>query len=442
MDQPNVVLFTCHDLGDEVSPYGVPVRTPSLERMAAEGVVMENHFSTGSVCSPARGSLMTGCYPHTHGLMGLTHRGWALDIDRCPPLPKLLADIGFETHLFGFQHEHPFPEHLGYDHLHACSGPCYSEQVAPVFTDWLRTRRAGSAPFLASIGVHEAHRMGLQPSHFRRDVYQPPDPSEVAVPPYLPDVPEVRADLAGFYGAVNWADRALGQVMDALDETGLSGDTLLVFTVDHGASFMHAKGTLYDGGVKVAMLMRMPGTVAAGRRAGALTSHVDVVPSIFDFMGLTLPFQVEGASFAPLTRGHACEERTLVFAEKNYTNYFDPARMVRSRRFKYIRKGLRTCLYDFVIPEIEQCPSGFRQNRAVFDFYSARRCTEELYDLSADPGELVNVVADAACREPLSELRAALDAHLIRTGDPFGQFRNDLLMPEHGYERVTGKRRD
>jgi N-sulfoglucosamine sulfohydrolase len=442
MDQPNVVLFTCHDLGDAISPYGVPVCTPNLERMAAEGIVMQNHFSTGSVCSPARGSLMTGCYAHTHGLMGLTHRGWALDVESCPPLPKLLADIGFETHLFGLQHEHPDPARLGYGEVHAPAGPCYAEKVVPLFADWLRRRRAGGKPFLAAIGVHEAHRMGLQPSHFRRDVYRPPDPAQVEVPPYLPDLPEVREDLAGFYGAANWADRAFGEVLDALDETGCAGDTLLIFTADHGASFMHAKGTLYDGGTKVALLLRMPGSIAAGRRTDALTSHVDVVPTIFDFMGLTLPFQVEGASFAPVARGAAAQGRLYVAAEKNYTNFYDPARMVRSRHFKYIRKGLRTCVFDFVIPEIEQCPCGFRQNRRIFDFYPARRCMEELYDLRRDPGEMENVLENPQHRETLSELRAALDKHLIRTGDPFGHLRNDLLMPEDGYERTRDRGRN
>ena len=438
MSQPNVIIFTCHDLGDEISPYGVPVRTPNLERMAAEGALMENHFSTASICSPARGSILSGCYPHTNGLMGPAHRGWELDVDLCPPLPKLLAEMGFETHLFGYQHEHFDAGRLGYEHVHAPASHCYAEQVVPRFTEWVRRRRAADAPFFAAIGVNEAHRMGLEPSHFRRDVYEPPAPADVAVPPYLPDIPEVREDLAGFYGAVNWADRALGLVLDSLDETGLSEETLLIFTTDHGASFMHGKGTLYDGGVKVALLIRMPGTIAEGHRSDAMTSHVDVVPTVFDFMGLTLPFQVEGVSFAPLARGGAGRSRPCVFAENNYTNYYDPGRMARTRQFKYIRKGLRTCIFDFIIPEIELCPSGFRQNRRVFEFYSARRCTEELYDVRTDPGEMENLVEDPGYRETLSEMRAALDKHLISTADPFGHLRNDLVMPEHGYERARG----
>jgi len=440
MNQPNVIIFTCHDLGDEISPYGVPVHTPNLERMAAEGVVMENHFSTGSVCSPSRGSIITGCYPHTNGLMGLTHRGWQLDVETCPPLPLLLGEMGFEAHLFGFQHEHGDPSRLGYQHVHKLPGPQHGERVVPLFTDWLRKRRPSDVPFLASIGIHEAHRAGLAPSHFRRDVYKAADPAEVEVPPYLPDIAEVREDLAQFYGAVSFADCMVGQVLDALDETGLSEETLLIFTSDHGASFMHAKGTLYDGGVKVALLMRMPGTIAEGHRSEAMTSHVDIVPTVFDFMGLTLPYQVEGSSFAPMAHGGAGRPRLYAFAEKNYTNYYDPARMVRSRHFKYIRKGLRTCIFDFVIPEVELCPSGFRQNRQVFEFYPAWRCTEELYDLCTDPGEMHNILESADHRQTLSELRTALNNHIVSTDDPFGHLRNDLAMPQHGYEHIRDER--
>jgi len=428
MSQPNIVIFTCHDLGDEISPYGVPVRTPNLERMAATGVVMENHFSTASVCSPARGSLMTGCYPHTNGLMGLTHRGWELDVKNCPPLPVLLGEMGFETHLFGFQHEHADPALLGYQQVHGPSGPQYGERVVPLFTDWLKQRHAADAPFLACIGIHEAHRMGLEPSHFRRDAYQPAEPAEVEVPPYLPDIPEVREDLAGFYGAVSFADSMVGRVLDALDQTGLSEETLFIFTADHGASFMHAKATLYDGGVKVALLMRMPGTLPEGHRVSGLTSHVDIVPTVFDFMGLTLPYQVEGTSFAPLSLGSSGQGRQYAFGEKNYTNYYDPARMVRSRHFKYIRKGLRTCIFDFVIPELELCPCGFRRNRAVFEFYPARRCTEELYDLRSDPGEMHNLIKNPEHRETLSELRAALDRH-GRPGQAHDQHRRPIRSP-------------
>jgi arylsulfatase A-like enzyme len=233
-------------------------------------------------------------------------------------------------------------------------------------------------------------------------------------------------------------DEAMGQILGALQRAGLAENTVVIFTTDHGASFMHSKGTLYDGGVKVACLIRWPEALPGGRRIGAITSHVDLVPTVFDLIGQTLPEdfeqQLEGRSLAGLLYGGSTIERTYAFAEKNYTNYYDPARMVRSDDLKYIRKGLRTCIFDFVIPELELCPSGFRRNRQVFEFYPARRCWEELYDLRQDPAEMNNVAEDPDYREALEEMRGVLDEHLEETSDPFRHLRNVLLMPIEGYE--------
>ncbi len=441
MARPNVVVITCHDLGDYLGCYGTPVQTPHIDRLAAEGALFRNHFSTSSVCSPARGAIVTGCYPHTHGLMGLVHRGWELDVETCPPLPTLLGEAGYETRLFGFQHEHWDPARLGYQHTHRGEST-HCDHVAPLFTEWLGQRAEGDVPFLAAIGWAETHRMGLRPSGFKRDVYEPADPAEVEVRPYLPDLPEMREDLADFYGAIKLVDRCVGDVVGALDAAGLGDDTIVVFTSDHGASFMHSKATLYDGGAKVALAMRWPGGMRAGVCCEHLTSHVDILPTLFDLIGLPVPDHVQGRSMAQICREGALDApRRHVFAEKNVTNYYDPTRMARSPRFKYIRKGLRTCIFDFIIPELELCTCGFRQNRAVFDFYSARRTTEEFYDLARDPGELDNLIDDPHYQGAVAELRAALDAHLEATDDPFRHLNNPILLPADVYPKVRGPRK-
>jgi len=438
--RPNVIVITCHDLGDMLGCYGVPVATPKLDALAASGALLVNHFSTDPVCSPARGSIVTGCYPHTNGLMGLVHRGWSLDVDKCPALPMVLGRAGYETILFGLEHEHPVPSRMGYQSVHPVHWK-HSEEVCAGVADWLRHRRSGR-PFFAGVGFAEVHRLGGNPSNFMRDVYQPEKPEVVAVPPYLPDIPEIREDLAWFYGAIKHMDKSIGQVMEALDRTGLRKDTIVVFLSDHGPSFQHAKATLYDGGIKVAGMMSWPGGIPAGLRCRALTSHVDVLPTLLDLLGLAVPKHMEGMSQLQLVRGGPATPRKHVFAEKNVTNYFDPTRAVRNERFKYIRKGVQSCIFDFVIPEIEGCKANFRANRAVQDFYSARRCREEFYDLSADPGELNNRIDDPACAGPLCELRSALDAHLVATDDPFRNLRIDILLQADGYEKIYEARKN
>lgn len=428
--KPNLLLLHCHDLGDFLGCYGHPVLTPNLDRLASEGVVFEKHFSTGTVCSPSRGSIMTGCYPHTHGLMGLVHRGWNLDTANHATLPMLLAARGWHTLLAGIQHEHTDPYALGYQ-TRLENKHCYSETVADQFIRWLNGRDFPASPFMASVGFWEPHRNGLNPSHFRRiGAYPSAEEQNVRVPGWLPDIPEVRKDLADFYGAVAHADQQAGRILDALDARGIRDDTLVVFTTDHGPSFAHAKGTLYDGGTHVALLMRGPGLPAAGTRVPGLTSHVDLLPTLLELVGAPRTAGIEGRSVMPALRGNAAgETREAVFAENNFTNSFDPARMARTGRFKYIRKGVNTSLFDFNIPEIELCPSGFRSNRALFDFYSHERNIEELFDLEKDPSELRNLAASPGYHPALMEMRNLLERHMADTGDPFAGLLNPIRMP-------------
>ncbi len=443
---PNVLVFVPHDLGDFLPAYGASVPAPNSERLAREGVVCVNHFTTSTVCSPSRGALMTGCYPHTTGFMGLVHRGWTLNADDFPTIPMRMREAGWGTFLFGGHHEHLYPEKLGYDlvRLPGDRGEKnHIENGVDDVVEFLRSERAAEKPFFASVGsgeVHRQHYFGKGPSGWLRDVYRPADPAEVVVPPWMPDIPEIRRELADFYGAIRHFDAQVGRVLEALEETGLAENTVVILTTDHGASFLHGKASLYDGGTKNACIWRWPGRLPAARRCEALTSHVDFMATLAELCGFEPSPLQQGRSFAAQLRGEGGEEREHVFAEKNYTNYYDPGRFARSKRFKYIRKGLQTCVFDFVIPEIEQSAADFRKTPDLFSFYSPERCTEELYDLEEDPGEIRNLAGDPEHAADLSRMRAALDAHLEATDDPFRHLRNDLPMQADGYNLLAGFR--
>lgn len=438
--QPNIIIITPHDLGDYLGCYGSAAPSANIDGLASEGVTFQQHFSTGTVCSPSRGAINTGCYPHTNGLMGLVHRGWELDVDRCPHTAQLLAAQGYQTHLFGFQHEHYDPSRLGYQQAHSQGGR-HVEDVADAAVTWLGSDAPKEKPFFIGMGFSEVHRLGLMPSGFKREVYEPADPAEVVVPPHLPDIPQIRADMADFYGAIRHMDKHVGRVLDALEQAGLKETTVVIFTSDHGASFIHSKATLYDGGAKVPWIMRWPGKLPAGHVVDSVSSHVDILPTLFDLLGIPAPDLIEGQSLAMLAKGETDQGREYVFAEKNYTNFYDPSRFCRTRTVKYISKGLRTNIFDFQIPEIELATTDFRRNMEVFSFYSARRCYEELYDLEADPGELHNLVDDPAWAETLAAMRQALINHLKETNDPFRRLRNELPMHETAYEAIREMRK-
>ena len=238
MEKPNILMVITHDTGRHLGCYSRRVRTSNLDRLAGEGVIFKNFFCTAPQCSPSRASFITGRYPHNNGLIGLTHRGFRLNSDESL-LPALLAGQGYSTHLFGFQHESPNPYALGYQNVvKGKNNSCLN--VTPLLLEFLSGKP--KKPFFAMVGFGETHRSFPK--------YNGPT-DDVPVLPYLPEDDDIRRDLAAFYIVVRRVDRKIGQILTALDETGLTDDTLVVFTTDHGIAFPGAKATLYDPGIEI-----------------------------------------------------------------------------------------------------------------------------------------------------------------------------------------------
>ena len=164
---------------------------------------------------------------------------------------------GYETHLFGFQHEHPEPTRLGYQHLHpGAPALAAAETLAEFLLE--RGREPRRQPFFINAGWGEPHRP------YGREGYANDDPAEVNPLYWLPDRPGVREDIAGLNGLVYAVDEAVGRVRAALAESGLAGNTLLVFTTDHGLAMPRAKGTCYDPGLKTTFLAHWAGRLEGG----------------------------------------------------------------------------------------------------------------------------------------------------------------------------------
>jgi arylsulfatase A-like enzyme len=404
--RPDIVIAHAHDLGTWLSFLGMPsVPSPQLARFAAGSVVFENAFATAPLCTPARSSLMTGTSPHVNGLQGLAHHGWRYRTG-VRTLPELLAPAGYHTVLVGLQHEHSNAAVLGYDEV---AGAGFLPRALPVVAEaegYLRRRaqqRAAegqAAPLLMVVGTWEVHRP------WPVEDYAPADPHGVDVPAYLPDTPDTRADIAAFHGAIRQLDLAMGRLFTAIDAFTDPGNTMVVFTTDHGAAFPRAKGTLYDAGVRVALVVRPPRSwgVGPGRRS-ALVSHLDVVPTVLEAAGAELPSWLEGNSLVPLLSGDVPEERddrTLVL-QKAYHDTYDPLRAVRTRRHKLIRT------FQPGTPQpLGKDVADSRTRAGMSDADFPPRPPVELYDLRADPDEQVSL-ADSPQH---ADVRAALEARL------------------------------
>jgi len=422
-DTPNVVLLHCHDLGRQIGCYDRGVETPHLDALAAEGAVFENHFTTAPQCSPSRGSLHTGLYPHVNGLMGLAHHQWSLH-DDVAAMPGLLADAGYETHLFGLQHYTDDPAAVGFQHDHTTwlvkpsSTALLEETRARTVADTVETFVEAGAyrePFFASVGFFEAHRIGVD-GLFRFDDgnYDPPDPADVTLPSFVPDGPGAREDLAELEGMVAAIDDAVGRIVGALDDNGLREDTLVLFTTEHGIAFPRAKGCCYDGGIEAALLARLPGVLDAGSRYDELLSNVDVLPTVLDLVDGADPGDVDGRSFLPLVTGQQYLPREQVFAEQTWHDRYNPMRAVRTEQYKYVRNFWH-------LPTVTLTNDVFasRAGREVREeFYSGDRPYEELYDLDADPNERRNLAGDPAYDSVRAELEDRLVSWMRQTDDP------------------------
>jgi len=411
-DRPNVVLFVTHDTGQHVTPYGIEqVQTPHCERLAGEGVTFRHSFCTTPLCAPSRAAIVTGQYPHTNGVMGLTGQATGLFDFHHPEhhAAAIFRDAGYRTLLCGFEHETPHWHEAGFEEAIAGSGGWFNGggdllTFGDELDGWLGSR-AGDKPFYCQIGCHETHH-----AWDKHDT--PPDESRgVWMPPYLKDIPEVRAEMAQFQGAVKRLDEGLGRIMDAFDRHGLRENTIFVFTTDHGIDMPRAKGTFYDPGIETFLFMRYP---AGGWEAGSvreeLTTNVDILPTLLEACGIDVPPRCQGRSFLPLLAGGAYEPRDMVFSEKTFHDTYDPTRCIRTDRYKYIRYFEVNIFQDLRLATITR--------RDYFKDDWRRKTIEELYDLENDPDEMHNVVDDEAHAETLERMRRELITWMRQTEDP------------------------
>ncbi len=419
--RPNILIVIVHDLGDHLRCYGWPsVPSPRLDALAEQGVRFERHFGTAPYCSPARGALFTGQHPHVNGLMGLVNLDWDLP-EGTTTLAMRLGQAGYETFLFGLQHEVKQTERLGFHHYPAPGESKQCGDVAERAAAFLRSRGRGERPFYARVGFFEVHRPYR---HYSTD-----GADQVDVPPHMKDTPGAREDLAQFHHCIQRTDEAVGVILDALDASGLAEETLVVFTTDHGIAFPRAKATLYDPGIHTALLMRWPGRLPAGETRTELLSGVDFTPTILDAAGAEIPEGLDGRSFWPLFDGRPYEPRTEIFAEKN-ASPLDAKRCIRTERFKYIVN------YDegpmLMLPTDVESSS---TRRDMGDEHLQPRPPVELYDLQADPHEQTNLAGAPEFEAVEKELAARLHQFMADTNDP--RLRGPVPRPPGEKEKLV-----
>jgi N-sulfoglucosamine sulfohydrolase len=450
--RPNVILIIADDMAwDDCGAYGHPgVRTPHIDALARGGMRFDRAFVTASSCSPSRSSILTGRYPHNTGAEEL-HQ----------PLPpeqitfvEKLKTSGYWTAQAGKWHlgdavKGRFDQvrEAGASGFQLATGPASRapmvaqgvgavqsgcDQWVPVLRDRPRDR-----PFflwLAALDPHRDYQEGTIPRPHRSE--------DAVVPPYLPDVPEVRKDLALYYDEIARLDHYVGEVMAELDRQGEAGNTMILFLSDNGRPFPRCKTTLYDSGIRTPWIVRWPGHVEPGSRCASLVSTVDIAPTVLGLAGIEPGPSFQGKDFSPLFKDPRAKVREFVFAERNWHDFAARGRAVRSERFKYIRND------DHTLPltppaDAVRSPT-FRAMRRLRDegrltpaqraCFVHPRLGEELYDVDADPHELHNLAGDPKFAEVIGPMRQALEHWERETTDRA----TGTLSPDE-FDRETGE---
>jgi N-sulfoglucosamine sulfohydrolase len=439
---PNIVLMVSDDHGREaLGCYGNPaIDTPALDALAADGTRFTNAFCTTASCSASRSAILTGLHNHTNGTYGLTHGINHFSChDSVVTLPTRMKAAGYRTGRAGKKHYapdrlFPFDFNVPENHLDrndiAMADDCRSfiQQKEPFFLYWCSFNPH------RCLRVDETHpckpnRFGNPEEAYPGDEERVYDEQEVEVPPFLSDIPEVRSELAQYYQSISRLDRGVGRLMEILKETGKYDNTLIVYISDNGAAFPASKTTLYDPGMRLPCIVKIPHQEEKGIECDALITWLDLAPTLLDYAGAVEPDDVfHGESFRRVVQQESPRDwRDEIYAAHTFheiTNYY-PMRIIRSKKQKFIWNIAYPLTYSFAI-DLWRSASWQAVVRDEPEHFGARtvdaylhRPQFELYDLEADPDELDNLAERPEHAEAVRDYCEKLKRFQQETRDPW-----------------------
>ncbi len=449
-DTPNILLLVAEDLSPRIEPYGDKIaRTPNLSKLAAQSTLFTNVFTTAGVCAPSRAALITGQHQISFGAQHMRTstsplgKYFALPAEHVKGFPELLRQKGY----FTFTDSKLDYQFSG---IRSGSGPfSLWDRENSEDTGW--RDRQPEQPFFGLINFFETHESGVmrpsgiphsathlatQLARFKLIAPQVTDPESVTLPPYYPDIDSVRTDLARHYDNIALMDTRVGNILSALEEDGLLENTVVIWTSDHGDGLPRAKRELFDSGIRVPFLMRVPckGADDCGSNIDdRLVSFVDIAPTLLFLAQAPIPDWLHGVNFLQSTRKY-------IFASRDRIDEIeDRQRAIRTKHFKYIRSwrpevpGGHQLDYRDNIDMVRDWRTLYQAkklNQTQSDWFEAPGIGQ-LYDLSKDPFETINLINDPKQSKLITEMEHSLSDFLKKIGDtsviPEEQMRKNFL---------------
>lgn len=476
----NIIFFVTDDESPTLGCYGDPVAaSPHIDAIAADGTVFLNAFATTASCSASRSVIMSGLHNHLNGQYGHQHSYHKFssfpDVASLA-LPRVLAGAGYRTGHIGKYHV--APEAVYHFDTYLKGNGRNAVEMAEKCREFIASQ-SDERPFFLYFGTADPHRgggddatselqfkpnlFGNKPEHGSfpgvNEVFF--DPAKVPVPPFLPDTPECRAELAQYYQSCARVDQGVGRLVEILKEAGLYDKTLIVFTSDHGMAFPGAKTTVYEPGLRVPFVVRNPYEPQRGVKSKAMISHIDITPSLLDFAGglntktnrpknwmspqelaKTDPNAPEGEnrngghkftgyhgkSWIPILGDAEAKHWETIFASHTFheIQMYYPMRVVRDDKYKLIWNIAHGLPYPFASDlwsasswqaQYAQGTSAMYGQKTVSDYIF--RTPFELYDMEKDPHETENLAIKSEFAEVLKTYQVKLKQFQKEMDDPW-----------------------
>lgn len=408
--RPNIVWITCEDLSPHLGCYGdEQAITPTLDKLATEGIRYTQAFANTGVCATARSALVTGMYPSSIGSQHM--RSTTTLPSFLKTIPQLLREAGYYTgNVSKTDYNFPVPDGA-WSGLRAKAHWRHREPGQPFF-------------YVHNINTTHESRVRFNNEDFRKLTArvlseQRHNPGRIHVPPYHPDTPKIRREWARYYDMVTQMDYEVADILKQLEEDGLVEDTIVFFFSDHGTGLPRAKQFIFDAGMQVPLIIRFPekwkhlAPGSAGSDTERLVSFVDFGPTILSLSDVSIPDYLQGQAF--LGKQEEAPRRYVYGIRDRMDERYDLSRTVRSDRYKYHRNYMPYLPHypwleymDLLetSKELRRLNAEGKLTGAHAHFMAPVKPLEELYDIQVDPFELQNLANSSRHRQVLESMRA------------------------------------